>query len=265
MNIIAVDDEQDALEQLERAIGRAAEGAQIHSFASSVDALAYAKENAVDVAFLDIEIREIDGISLAKNLKAIYPRINIIFVTGYLRYMKTAFDIHVSGYVMKPINPERVAEELNNLRSPVKKDELRVYVKCFGNFCVYIDEEPLLFSREKPKELLAYLVHKRGTPVSNAEIAATLWEDQPYTLSVQSNTRNVISRLMKILKAAGIAHILCKGWNTLAIDTRMIACDYYFYLESPDKSRFVYTGQYMSEYSWAESVVSLLNQSMDTQ
>lgn len=71
-------------------------------------------------------MREINGIHLAKALKDIFPKTNIVFVTGYSEYMCQAFSIHASGYIMKPVTPEKIKKELNNLRYPIKKEKSKL-------------------------------------------------------------------------------------------------------------------------------------------
>ena len=69
MIVIAVDDERFALENLVEAIGRASSDARIHRFRYPEDALVFAKENHVDVAFLDVEMIGMNGVELAERLK----------------------------------------------------------------------------------------------------------------------------------------------------------------------------------------------------
>lgn len=57
------------------------------------------------MAFLDIQMRNINGVELAKEIKLLNPQINIVFTTGYTDFMKDALEMLVSGYVMKPITP----------------------------------------------------------------------------------------------------------------------------------------------------------------
>lgn len=259
MNIVAVDDERRALKMLENALSIAAPGASIHGFLSAEAALAHARSHRVDVAFLDIMIGEMNGLTLAKQLKEISSETNIVFVTGHSEYAGNAFDMHASGYVMKPVSPERIQRELEDLRRPVIAEEAsRVRIQCFGSFSVFVDGTPLSFTRAKPRELLAYLIHRHGAPVTNAQIASVLWEDKPHSLSVQSNTRNVIAQLTQILKDAQIADILCKARNSTAINIKNVSCDYYDYLDGNAKAVNAYAGEYMSDFSWAEFNVANL-------
>lgn len=259
MNIMAVDDERRALRLLENALAVASPEASIHGFLSTEDALAYAQRNPVDVAFLDILMGGMNGLILAKRLKEIRSTTNIIFVTGYSEYAGNAFAMYASGYVMKPVSPERIVDELKNLRNPVITEKVpRVRIQCFGSFAVFVDGVPLPFTRAKPRELFAYLVHRKGAPITNSHIAAVLWEDQPHSLSVQSNTRNVIAQLTQLLKDVGIADILCKARNSTAINIEKVSCDYYDYLRGKAEAVNAYTGEYMSDFSWGEFIVASL-------
>lgn len=259
MRIIAVDDEAPALWALERALKKVRPAAELFTFAQAREALDFARERPVDVAFLDIEMNELDGLSMAKALKDISPRTNIIFVTGHSSYMGSAFELHASGYVLKPIRPERLAHELDNLRNPVPAQAQGVRIQCFGNFSVFVAGQLLHFPQAKAKELLALLVQKRGAGINNAEIAGILWEDKPYDTSLQSQTRRVRGQLKNTLKAAGCDSILVKGFNSLALDTNAVSCDYYEFLQGNVQALNSYAGEFMSEYSWAEFTVGFLD------
>ncbi len=259
MNMIAVDDKRPVLLGVERAIREASPDCELKGFTSAKKALAYARDVRIDVAFLDIDMAEMSGLALAKGLKDIYGQTNIIFVTGYSEYAVDAFDMAASGYILKPAEPEAITRELSRLRNPVEAGAERVRIKCFSNFSVFVNGEPLVITRKKPRELLAYLVHKRGSFVRTAEIAAVLWEDITDTGSVKANLRQVVFRLMNILKDAGIEDIILKKWDQMAVDTDKISCDYYDFMERKTSGVNAYTGEYMSEYSWAEFTVDYLN------
>lgn len=264
MNIIAVDDERAALSALEKAIKEGAPNANLACFSSPRDALEYGQKTPIDVAFLDIDMHEMDGLSLAKSLKDVRGQTNIVFVTAYSQYANSAFKLRASGYVMKPIDPKCVLEELEYLRHPAAPPKTeKVRLQCFGSFAVFLEGQPLMFSRPKTKELLAYLVHKRGAGATSSEIASVLWENREYNKSTQSQTRNIISQLTKFLKEAGIEDILIKSWNSIAIDTRKVSCDFYDALEGDVSALNTYTGEYMSEYSWAEFTIGYLNEKLE--
>lgn len=260
MHVMAVDDEQLVLGTLEWAIRIAAPDCTLKCLTTVSQALAYAERARPDVAFLDIEMPGLNGLALAKALKDIHGRMNIVFVTGYSAYAVDAFAVPASGYILKPAKPEDIARALTQLRDPVPVGVgARVHIACFGSFHVFIEGKPLLISQAKAKELLAYLVHKNGATATSAEIASVLWEERTNNRSLQSQTRTVIARLRSILRDAGIGEIIHKGWNTMAVDVDAISCDYHAFLRGDVDALNAYTGEYMSEYSWAEFTVANLD------
>ena len=87
MNILAVDDEFHALKMTEQAIIEAVSGAMLYLCSDPISAIDTAKKIQIDVAFLDIHMPEMTGVELAKRLKDINPKINIIF---HIPGLKTA-------------------------------------------------------------------------------------------------------------------------------------------------------------------------------
>ena len=120
MRILLVDDEKLQLTRLEESVKSVLPTADIVSYTNPVLALKENKKQKIDIAFLDIEMPELNGIQLAKSLKSINPRINIVFVTAYNRFALDAMKLHASGFVTKPVNEEKVFDEINGLRYPVE-------------------------------------------------------------------------------------------------------------------------------------------------
>ena len=137
MKILAVDDEQDALEVLISAIQTCLPDDTIKGFNSPKEALEFAEQHPPDLAFLDIRMPGMSGLELAKRLKKANPKVNVIFSTGFSEYATDAFSLHASGYLMKPISSKDVKKELDNLRNPVTAPKKRVYIRTFGNFELY--------------------------------------------------------------------------------------------------------------------------------
>ena len=259
MNILAVDDEYYALELLKRSLEEVAHGATVYLCRDVGSALATAREKKIDVAFLDIHMPEKNGIELAHDLKMLNPKVNIVFVTGFSEHMKEGIDLRMSGYVMKPVTPEAVRTELENLRNPIEWNAgKRVKILTFGNFDVFIDGDPLKFERKQSKEILAYLVDKRGTSATYSELAAMLWEDEEYDRTHQKNLQVYVASLVKSLNAVGIHDLILKNRQGILVNTKIVDCDYYRFLEGDVQAINSFTGQYMSAYSWAEFTVGYL-------
>lgn len=259
MLIIAIDDEHAALAVLEKAIRQAAPEADVRGFETAREALAFAAGQPVDVAFVDIRMPEIDGLSLATQLKESHAGINIIFVTGYSQYMVDAFAMHASGYVTKPPSTQAIRDEIENLRyQPAAPPAGQVYVQCFGNFAVYARGSLVHFTRAKPKELLAYLVHKNGAAVRLSEVASILWPEKEYNRSTRSQAQTAIAQMMATLRGAGIEAMITKQWNSIAVSKGMLDCDYYDFLGGNQQTLNTYLGEYLAEYSWAAATAMQL-------
>ena len=259
MNILAVDDEYYALELMKNALEAVAGRSTVYLCRDVQSALKVARENKIDVAFLDIHMPEKNGIELARELKLINPKVNIVFATGFSEYMKEGIDLRMSGYIMKPVTPEAVKTELENLRNPIEwNNEKRVKILTFGNFDVFVDGNPLKFERKQSREILAYLVDKRGTSATYAELAAMLWEDEEYDRTRQKNLQVYIASLVKTLNGVGINDLILKNRQGILVNTKIVDCDYYRFLEGDIRAINSFTGQYMSAYSWAEFTVGYL-------
>ena len=97
MRILCIDDEPLALEMLEEAIQEAKPDADVKAFRKQSELLEEAQQNGCDIAFLDIHMRGMNGVELAKQLKEINPKMNIIFVTGYDEYTGDAMQLRAIG------------------------------------------------------------------------------------------------------------------------------------------------------------------------
>ena len=253
MNVMVVDDEIRALKDLTQAVEAALPDADVKSFSKPSDALQYERLSQVDLAFLDIEMGGMNGLQLAKNLKDVYGKINIIFATGHTKYAVDAYAVHASGYIMKPITKESVLEAMNYLYHPIAPTQnKKIRVQTFGNFEVFADDKPLIFARTKTKELLAYLVMRNGARCSNNEITAAIWEDRTDSESLQSQYRHLVYDLRQTLRGIKAEDILVRQRGYIAIVPDKISCDMYDFINADAGAVNNYRGEFMAQYSWAE-------------
>ena len=181
---------------------------------------------------------------------------NLFFCTAHSEYAIDAFGLYAKGYLMKPITAEKIEKALSETIPEWKKAPTHldrdVRVQTFGNFEIFVDGKSLKFTREKAKEMLAYLVDRHGASVTTKQIFAVLWEDAPYDRNSKNYVGAVLSSLKSTLKEVGIEDILIKTWNHLAIDVSKIKCDAYDYEKGDISAVNSFHGEYMSNYSWAE-------------
>jgi two-component SAPR family response regulator len=253
MIAIAVDDEPLMLGGLAKAVSASPDITAVTKFSDCEEAIAFVKDNYVDIAFLDIHMRGMGGLSLAEKITAVLPHCRIVFCTGYEEYAIPAFKLHASGYLLKPISAADVQGEIDNIKG-IRKWEKPLSVKCFGNFEVYVNGEKLQFKRSKTKELLAFLVDRKGAGVTVAEIGVALWENDGEQKS-QNYIHQLFYDLRQTLDAIGMEDVFVRSNYLYSINPDKIDCDYFNYLKTgkPD-----FLGEYMHQYSWAESTCGLL-------
>ncbi len=116
--VIIVDDNKIILAGGAPIIEKALPNAIVTSFSKPSQALQFARENRVSLAFLDIELGLSNGIDLCNELLSINPRMNVVFLTAYPEYSVEAWNTEASGFMVKPITLEGVKGQLKKLRHP---------------------------------------------------------------------------------------------------------------------------------------------------
>lgn len=291
MIIYVLDDEPFALRGTIKTIQEVVSDAEIMGFGRAKDAIAQAEGAEVkpDVVFSDIEMPGISGLDFAVIFKKICPDAKIIFVTAYSQYALEAFRLHVHGYILKPITAERVKEELEHAlrdtategteRLPRRAAEKntgesgknrkssedakntsakKLRVQCFGYFEVFWKGEPLMFGRRQTRELLAYLIDRKGAACTSEQIAAALWEDEDNLKNLKARIRILISDLRQTLAGIGQEDLIIRRSGQIAIRRDGVDCDYYRMLEGDMDAVNSFHGEYMVQYSWAEMTAGLL-------
>ena len=254
MIAIAVDDEVLMLRALVAAIEASPDITEVAKFSGCEEALGFVKDNPVDIAFLDINMRGMGGLALAEKIVSVCPDCKIVFCTGHEEYAIPAFKLHASGYLLKPISAADVQAEILNIKG-IRRREKPLSVKCFGNFEVYANGEILCFKRSKTKELLAFLIDRNGAGVTVAEIGVALWEDDEYQ-KTQNYIHQLFHDLRQTLDGVGAEEIFKRNNHLYSVDPQKLDCDYYSFLKT-GKPEFC--GEYMTQYSWAEKTCGFLS------
>lgn len=263
MKVILVDDELNNIDAFEMET-EGMKGLEIVGrFQNPWEAVSYVRENPVDLAILDVEMPELDGIRLGERLKEIRPEIELIFLTAYKKYAFDAYQIHAGAYILKPFNRADIEEAFAHLsrlsgKNIFSRDLPRVFIQTFGRFEVFLDGKPVEFKSLKAKELLALLVDRKGGIVTTEEMLTYLWEDRPDTDSSRSLCRKVVQRLHSNLEEQGIGDIIERHTRGRSLRVDRVRCDYYDFLEGKEEGRqaFLRANAYMSNYSWAEETFS---------
>lgn len=258
LKIMLVDDEELAIKRLSRILSESGVPGSVHSFLNPQEAYAFARNNPIDLAFLDISMPEIHGMKLSELLHGIDESMEIAFVTGYDGYALQAFETDAFDYLLKPVTTERVAKTLAKFhrRKGRQADKPELTVRIFGGLHIFRNEKdqsqkPLKLRSPKTEELFAFLICQ-GT-VSRDETIDMLWEG----LETEKAWKNLNSNLYYIRKAfgeAGIRNWIIADRNEIRIEKNNLFCDLYEFEEVVKQIRLNTVENAEGLYQRAESL-----------
>lgn len=186
MKAVCIDDEPLALEYLERQLEKISGIEVIGTYADPQEGKKSILAKQVDVAFLDIQLPEINGIELAEQIIEENPEVIIVFVTAYDEFAVNAFELNALDYLVKPIKFERLQRTIKRIEQHLslyediqqQPDNLQIKV---GNYLMFEVEKdvfkPISWRTSKTQELFLYLLQNRGKYVEKTTLIELLWED----------------------------------------------------------------------------------------
>ncbi|MCC5894319.1 MAG: response regulator transcription factor [Alkalibacterium sp.] len=132
--VALVDDEAIQLKLLKKLLMEYGEinevSFDISTFESSEAFLFHFEEDkAFDLLILDIEMGKMNGMELAKHLRAQNHEIKLLFVTGYTDYIGQGYEVSAMDYVLKPVNKEKLFQVLNRFQKIAPKEEVYIFVE----------------------------------------------------------------------------------------------------------------------------------------
>lgn len=179
LTCVIVEDEFPAREELKYFLTKHKEISLEKEFENPIDSLKYLQENKVDIVFLDINMPELDGMSLGKILTKLNPNIKIIFITAYRDYAAEAFEIKAFDYLLKPYSEKRITEVLNNL-TMIKDNFPTKEVEKINKVTVFLDEKMVVLSLDEiyyievsEKESLVYTQNE----IYTSKLKISKWEE----------------------------------------------------------------------------------------
>lgn len=146
-------------------------------------------------------------------------------------------------------------QTVEKLRFLIQRQQKEIYIQTFGRFQVLRNGIPIPISG-KSKEILALVVTRRGKEISNEEIYSTIWEDRPYGNVEMTVYYNALRKLKRKLKEVSLEGLLISTYRGQMINTSMFDCDYYAWQDKNMGARDRFEGDFMSEYSWGEYILS---------
>ena len=123
LTVIMVDDEPPILAGGLRTLRQALPGAEISGFTRPREALAFAENSRVDLAFLDIEMGRVSGFELCEELLALNPATSVIYLTAYPDHALNAWKTGAKGFIVKPLDARELTAQLARLKISLPRQE----------------------------------------------------------------------------------------------------------------------------------------------
>lgn len=252
MKIIVVDDEITALDTfLLSTVNRQDLTAQMF-LDDPLGAISFSHNHPVDAAFLDIQMPKMNGIELAKKLIDVNPKIKVFFITSYTfdeEATAESIGVNFAGYCYKPYDKDLLSRQLDRLveESDTGK-KMKVRIKTFDGFDLFINDTAINFRNKKSKEMLAYAVNKNGAFATMEETITALWPDKDPDLA-RISYRDSVWKLRRTLNENGLDSLVLFDRGRLRLNKDGISCDVYDVMEG--KSPIVSIVSYLPGYDWS--------------
>ncbi len=190
MKVLLVDDEEIALEVLERMLRQIDNVEILGKYTEPEKALVRLKTEGADAVFLDFEMGGRHGLQFAQELLNMDSSPEVIFVTAYSQYAVDAFEVDALDYLVKPVTMTRLMKAVQKIeeRQSLKRirkshstvNEVNIRVHSLGAFQVFAGDEeamPMRWRTKKVKEMFCYLWMNREQPVNKYRILEELWPE----------------------------------------------------------------------------------------
>lgn len=119
MKVLIADDHQLIIDDLIDEVAGIAPDAFCIGTSNSTEVMDLFRQHGFDVIIMDIDMPEINGIELAKQILAIEPRTNIIYITGHSSFALDSYQTYASAFLLKPISTEKLRDAFEHLRHPI--------------------------------------------------------------------------------------------------------------------------------------------------
>lgn len=211
MRVVCIEDEPLILEHLSSKLQQM-EGVEISgTYLHPAEAAAHIFHSEVDAVFLDINLPEIKGIDLARQIMEEKPNVLIVFLTAHKEYAVEAFELNAADYLVKPIQINRLQSTVERLRQKLStkeqtinlNEEKPLYIKVSNHLAFSTDGEhflPLQWRTSKAEELFLLLLHNRGNLVDKYTIKEIIWKDFDVSDSLLHTTVSYIRKALKDYK-----------------------------------------------------------------
>lgn len=160
LRIALCDDEtaaRDALRiQLENVLIEGKEDV-VYEFSSGTNAASWLEKHPgeIDLLFLDVEMKNLNGMETAEKIRRFNENLIIVFVTGHADYVFDGYRVGALDYMLKPVAMSKLKEVLSRVREKISQEKMQTYVikNADGTWRFHL-QDILYFYSDKRKVIL---------------------------------------------------------------------------------------------------------------
>jgi len=167
LRVVLVDDEKLSLDELSFILSKNSEIEIVGEYESPSAALEFIKRSKPEIVFLDIEMPEIDGFTLAQEICKLNFQVSIVFATVFDKYAIKAFEMNAIDYVLKPFSEKRleltmdkINEKYNNNKDILPKGRViegMIKLPLWKDECIYlVHPQDILYCTVLNKEVFVF-------------------------------------------------------------------------------------------------------------
>jgi len=228
LKVIATDDEPGILLLISDILREIQEVELVGTAQNAEDTIKLTQQNKPDIAFLDIQLPDMQGFDLAKILRERIPDLSLVFITAHKDFSLNAFEIYAIDYILKPIDPQRIQSTLSRIQMTKRQmlkgnviisDTLRISLS-MGNEKVYVKPSEIIFIERVGRKSCIHCIH------SKIEVGDTLQElEQRLGAGFFRSHKSYIINLQYVLKIVNCSNssfyeICFRNFDTTAFLSR---------------------------------------------
>ena len=92
----------------------------------------YAEDKSVQILLLDVEMGQMDGVTMARTLRKDNDAVQIVFITGYSDYIADGYEVEALHYLMKPVDEAKLFAVLDRAAEKLRKNEHSLTLELSG-------------------------------------------------------------------------------------------------------------------------------------
>lgn len=226
------------------------------AFQNPAEAVEYAKHHQIELAVVDMTVEGADCLDLGVRLKLLQRGMVLVFLAAERERVADVLGIRADYCIMAPMNRADMTDMIERARL-LSYRQKKARAVMFGRFQLFVGSSVVNFGSAKSKELLALCLDHVGGEVRMEEAIDKLWPGRLYDERVKKLYRKAVMNLQSTLRESGVEDIFETRRGVCYVVPRLIECDYFSYLNSPEQNR-LFAGEYLFDYGWAEEKLAKL-------